>query len=428
MFKINKKLKKLNNFWNILGPGLITGASDDDPSGIATYSQAGAQFGLSTLWTALICLPLMTSIQEMCARIGLVTGKGLTKVIKLHYPRWVIIIIILVSIPAIILNIAADLAGMGAVLNMIFPMIPNFVFTIFAALVIILCLIKLKYRNVEKTLKWIGMVLLLYFIIPFMVKQDWGMILVSAIRPKILFNKDFLTIIVAILGTTISPYLFFWQASLEVENYRSRNAQEMSLNSVREISNLEIKNMRKDNLIGMLFSQLAMFFIILTTGTVLFPNGITNINTVQDAALALKPLAGDFAYSLFALGVIGTGFLAIPVLSGACGYIITEIFDWKEGLNNNFTQAKGFYGVITLSILVALLINFIGVDPIKALILSAVIYGLTAPILIGFIIHIASRKDIMGRWKSGWKSNTLGIIGFLFMTITALLLIYTSFF
>jgi len=423
---------KIKSIWQRLGPGLITGASDDDPSGITTYSQAGAGYGLSTLWTALMCFPLMAAIQEMCGRIGLVTGQGLTKVVKRHYPKWIIYLIGIVSVPAIILNIAADLAGMGAVSNMIFPIIPAWVFTILAALAVMFSVVLFSYKKLEEVLKYLGLILLLYFIIPFMIKQDWAKIGLATIIPHFELNKDFIAIIVAILGTTISPYLFFWEASLEVEQYNSKHHKtsepdQISDQNLTDISPIEMKEMRQDNNFGMFFSEITMFFIILTTGSVLFPNGITSIATVQDAATALKPFAGDFAYILFALGVIGTGFLAIPVLAGACGYIISEMFDWQEGMNNKFAQARGFYEVICFSILIGLGLSVSGMDPIKSLIWSAIVYGVTAPILIFIILHIANREDIMGKWKNGWLANSLGIIGLVLMTLAAGLLIYTSF-
>ncbi len=428
------------------GPGIITGASDDDPSGIATYSQAGAGFGLHTLWMVLISFPIMVSIQEMCGRIGLVTGKGLTSVVKTHYPKWVIYPIAAISVPAMILNIAADLAGMGAVSNMILPMIPAWVFTILATLAIIFSVILFSYKRLESILKWLTLVLLVYFIVPFLVKQNWLEVFKATTIPHFEFTKEFIMIFVAILGTTISPYLFFWEASLEVDHHLEKVRQETKLiqkstnqstldrgtvivaELEAEISPSDIKIMQQDNGVGMLISSVCMFFIILTAGTVLYPKGITQINTVQDAAAALRPIAGDFAYILFAVGVIGTGFLAVPVLAGACGYVIAEIFGWKEGMNSTFNQARGFYEVIAFSILLGLGLNVSGIDPVQSLIWSAVVYGVTAPIMIGFLLHIANREDIMGKWKNGLASNLFGSVGFTLMTVSALALVYTSFF
>jgi len=415
------------------GPGVITGASDDDPSGITTYTQAGAGFGLRTLWMVLITLPLMVSIQEMCGRIGLVTGKGLTSVVKAHYPKWMIYVIAVVSVPAMILNIAANLAAMGAVSNMILPLIPAWVFTILATLLIIFCVVLFSYKRLESVLKWLVLVLLVYFVVPFLINQNWFEIFKATFSPNFEFNKEFITIFVAILGTTISPYLFFWEASLEVEdhlaNQRSKSKSvNITIESQIETAPSDIKAMQQDNAVGMLISNFAMFFIILTAATVLYPKGITQIQTVQDAAAALRPIAGDFAYLLFAIGVIGTGFLAVPVLAGGCGYIIAEIFGWKEGMDNTFKQARGFYEVIAFSILLGLGLNISGIDPVQSLIWSAVVYGVTAPIMIGFVLHIANRADIMGKWKNGWVSNLFGVLGFVLMTVAALALLYTSFF
>lgn len=411
-------LSKLKKFWQSLGPGLITGASDDDPSGIATYSQAGSQFGMHTLWTALITFPLMAAIQEMCGRIGLVTGMGLTKVVKTHYSKWLVYILSFVSIPAIILNIGADLAGMGAVANLVVPSIPINVFTTFFAVLIIVTLIYFPYKKIAEILKWLSLVLLLYLFIPFLVKQNLLDIIRHTFWPYIEFNKEFIGILVAILGTTISPYLFFWEASMEVENKSSKLVQ---------VDKQSIGEMRKDNNIGMFFSNLVMFFIILTSATVLFPKGITNIETVQEAAQALRPIAGDGAYLLFSIGIIGTGLLAIPILAGACGYIFAEVFGFKEGMNTKFSQSKGFYLSIAISILVGLGLNFLGINPVSALIWSAIIYGLTAPILIAIILHIANNKKIMGRWKNHRISNILGFLCLGLMSLAAITLIIVTF-
>jgi NRAMP (natural resistance-associated macrophage protein)-like metal ion transporter len=420
---------KIQQLWQRFGPGIVTGASDDDPSGITTYSQAGASFGLQTLWTALLSFPLMAAIQEMCGRIGLVTNQGLTKVVKKHYPKWAIYLIGLVSVPAIVLNIAANLAGMGAVSNMLLPMIPTWVFIILSALAIMFSLVLFSYKKIEGILKWLTLVLLVYLVVPFFIKIDWLEVLNFTVIPHIQFTKEYIAIIVAILGTTISPYLFFWETSMEVEDHQalhnpsSKVAEE---NDILPVSKEEIKEMRQDNNLGMFISNFVMFFIILVTGIVLHQNDVTSIDSVQEAANALRPLAGDGAYVLFAAGIIGTGFLAIPVLAGACGYIVSEMFDWKEGMNYKFKQARGFYEVICFCILIGLGLNISGIDPIQGMIWSAIVYGLTAPVLIAIILHIANREDIMGKWKNGWLSNTLGILGFIIMTIAAAALVITS--
>jgi NRAMP (natural resistance-associated macrophage protein)-like metal ion transporter len=422
-------VSKIKSVLQRFGPGIITGASDDDPSGITTYSQAGASFGLQTLWTAFLSFPLMAAIQEMCGRIGLVTNMGLTKVVKKHYPKWVIYLIGLVTVPAIVLNIAANLAGMGAVSNMLFPAIPTWVFTILSALAIMFSLILFSYKKIESILKWLALVLLTYLIVPFFITLNWNDILYSVLSPKLEFTKEYVAIIVAILGTTISPYLFFWEASMEVEEHQEKHLSEQKVNTtileedLLEVTPNEIKTMRQDNNLGMFLSNFVMFFIILVTGTVLFNGGAFNIDSVQEAASALKPLAGDFAYLLFAVGVIGTGFLAIPVLAGACGYIVAEMFDWKEGMNNKFKQARGFYEVICFCIMLGLGLNISGIDPIQGMIWSAMVYGITAPVLIAIIMHIGNRNDIMGKWKNGWLSNLLGGAGLVLMTIAAITLL-----
>ena len=420
---MNRKRKKpwIYGFWKRLGPGLITGSSDDDPSGIATYSQAGAGFGLSTLWTALITFPLMASIQEMCARIGLVTSQGLTGTLKKNYSKFVLYTMLLFSFPAIILNIGADIAGMGAVGHLLIPQLPAGYFAVFFTIFLLVGIIYLPYIRIVNYLKWLCVVLLLYCIIPFLNKQDWGEILKSTFIPTIRFNKDFLLMLVAILGTTISPYLFFWQTSIEVEDMKHRKRHIM-------VNKRIIREMNEDIDFGMLFSNVVMWFIILTTGTVLFKGQLFQIDTVEQAAQALRPLAGNFSYLLFAIGVIGTGLLAIPVLSGSLSYIFCETFGWVEGLDKKFSEARPFYLVIAISLLIGLSLNYIGISPIQGLIYAAVLYGLTAPVLIAIILHISNNKKIMGKFTNGRISNIFGFATLILMTISAMLLIYLQFF
>jgi NRAMP (natural resistance-associated macrophage protein)-like metal ion transporter len=406
---------KLLRFWKILGPGLVTGASDDDPSGIATYSQAGAAYGLSTLWTALITFPLMASIQEMCARIGLVTSHGLAGTIKTNYSKPILYLMLLFSFPAIVMNIGADIAGMGAVGNLLFPSIHAEFFSVVFTLILLVLIVYLPYQKIAAVLKYLCIILLVYLVVPFLYKQDWIAVLKATFIPTIKFDKDFIGILVAILGTTISPYLFFWQATMEVEAHRKKHIV---------VNKRILHNMHQDVDFGMLFSNIVMFFIILTTGTVLFNGGIHEIDTVEQAAQALRPLAGDSAYILFAVGVIGTGFLAIPVLSGSLSYIITEAFGWKEGLDKKFQEAKGFYIIIAVSLILGLLMNNIGISPIKALIYSAILYGLTAPVLIAIILHISNNKKIMGKYTNGKTSNILGFAALALMSVAALVLVY----
>jgi len=412
--------KKIKKFWKLLGPGLITGASDDDPSGIATYSQAGAAFGLTTLWTALIAFPLMAAIQQMCARIGLVTSQGLTGTLKKNYPKPILYLMLLFSFPAIVMNIGADIAGMGAVGNLLFPKIEATYFSVIFTIILLILIVYLPYQRIAAILKYLCLVLLVYLIVPFLFHQDWLLILKSTFIPTVHFNKEFMGILVGILGTTISPYLFFWQASMEVEEMKHKKRHLM-------VNKRIINEMKQDVDFGMSFSGLVMFFIILTTGTVLYSSGVRQIDTVEQAALALKPLAGNLAYLLFAIGVIGTGLLAIPVLSGSLSYIITETFGWEQGLDKKFHEAKAFYIVIAISLILGLSLNYIGISPIKALIYTAILYGLTAPVLIAIILHVSNNKSIMGEFTNSVTSNIFGFIALFVMTFASVVLLYLQF-
>lgn len=410
---------KIKHFWKLLGPGLITGASDDDPSGIATYSQAGAAFGLATLWTGLLAFPLMAAIQQMCAKIGLVTSLGLTGALKKHYPRPVLYLMLLFSFPAIVMNIGADIAGMGAVGNLLFPAIDATFFSVFFTMLLLILIIYLPYLKIAAILKYLCIVLLVYLVVPFLYKQDWLLIVKSTLVPSIEFNAEFVGIFVGILGTTISPYLFFWQATMEVEEMKHKN--------LIVVNKKIISEMQQDVDFGMTFSGLVMYFIILTTGTVLYNAGVHQIDTVEQAALALKPLAGNLAYLLFAIGVIGTGLLAIPVLSGSLSYIITETFGWEHGLDKKFHEAKAFYVVIAISLVLGLSLNYVGISPIKALIYTAILYGMTAPVLIAIILHISNNKSVMGEYTNSLKANIFGFVALFIMTLASLTLLYLQF-
>ncbi len=412
----NKGLpKKKSWIAGFIGPGLITGASDDDPSGIATYSQAGAAFGLSSLWTAVLTYPLMAALQEMCARIGLITKHGLTGVIKRYYGRPLLTLMVLLSFPAIILNIGADLSGMGAVANMLWPFLPAPLYSTFIGIGLTYFIVAMPYRKIANLLRWLCLSLLCYLVVPFLFKQDWMLIIKSTFIPTLIMDKAYFAIIVGILGTTISPYLFFFQTSMEVEEVKQRKLV---------VDKRIIHGMQKDVRGGIFFSNLVFYFIILTTGTVLYNGGVRDIQTVDQAALALKPLAGRFSYLLFALGVLGTGLLAVPVLAGSLSYMVSEAFGWKEGLDKKFHEAKGFYLVMIISIMAALLINLTGLSPVSALILTAIVYGVTAPVLIGIILHICNNKKIMGANTNGTLSNVLGGFALLLMTVAAGILIY----
>ena len=420
MNRFPKLTAKIIKAWRVLGPGLITGASDDDPSGIATYSQAGAGFGFATLWTALITFPLMAAVQEMCARIGMVTKEGLTATLRKKYPKSILYLMAVLSFPAITLNIGADIQGMGAVANLLIPKIPSFAFSVIFTVILIFIIIRFPYKKLSAVLKWLCFSLLLYMVVPFLVHADWMAVMKSTFIPTLHFNKAFLEILVAILGTTISPYLFFWQATMEAED-AAQHRRKIIIN--KRILN----DMKMDIDIGMLFSNLVMFFIILTAGAVLYKAGIRQIDTVGQAAKALEPLTGRLTYLLFAVGVIGTGFLAIPVLAGSLSYILAETFHWKEGLDKKFHEARGFYLTLIVSLLVGMSLDFLGISPIQALIFTAVLYGLTAPIMIIIILHIGNNKKVMGKFTNKKWSNILGSITLALMSVAAAALIYFLF-
>ncbi|KIC89443.1 iron transporter [Flavihumibacter sp. ZG627] len=405
-------MKRINYIRKALGPSLITGASDDDPSGIATYTQAGAQFGTSLLWTAIVTYPLIAAIQEMCARIGMVTKMGLTGIIKRFYPRPVLILVIAISFPSVILNIGADIAGMGAVANLLFPELPGWFFSVLFTILLIYSIIKWNYKRISAVLKWLCISLFTYIFIPFITHTNWQAALYSTFIPKIQMNADYLMAIVAILGTTISPYLFFWQTSMEVEEVREQHII---------VDKRSITAMQYDIKGGMLFTNIVFYFIILAAANVLFSAGIHKVNTVEEAAKALEPLAGKTSYILFAMGVIGTGLLAIPILAGSLSYMMAEAFNWEEGLDKKFHEAKGFYFTMAVSLVLGLLIQALDINPVKALLYTAVLYGIVAPILIGIILHICNNKLIMGRYTNDRLTNIVGFFTLTIMTVTAIL-------
>jgi len=416
MADTKKRPSRLKKYLSTLGPGLITGASDDDPSGVVTYTQAGAQFGLATLWTALLTFPLMAAMQGMAARIGLVTSMGLTGTLKKHYPKFILYTMVVFCIPAVVLNIGADIQSMGAVMNLLFPKVPAFLFCFFFTALLMVIIIKYSYQKVAAILKWLCLALFLYIIIPFLVHPNWAAIARHTVIPTFHFDKDFLNIIVAILGTTISPYLFFWQAIMEVEQQE---------HTKRIIVNKRVLNdMRGDVNVGMFFSNMVMFFVILTAGTVLFNAGVNKIDTVEQAAQALRPVAGNLSYLLFAVGVIGTGLLAIPVLTGCISYILAEIFSISKGLDKKFYEAKYFYIIIIVSLVAGLFMQFLGITAVQALFYTAILYGLTAPVMIAIILHIGNNKKIMGKNTNSPLSNFLGFLTLILMTAAAVALIW----
>lgn len=417
-------MKKIKKFIKSLGPGFITGASDDDPSGIAAYSQTGAQFGYSQLWTPLFTFPFMTVIQEMCGRIGIVTGKGLAGVIGKYYTRGVLFVSVFLLVVANTMNIGADLGAMASsgqlILGLPFP-----VLLIGITLLIIILEIFISYKTYARFLKYLTFALFAYFVSALIIKQDWSRVFSATIVPNIIFSKEYLMNIVAILGTTISPYLFFWQTGEEVEEEVAEKKLYQMGAGVPKVTNKDIRKMRLDTAIGMFFSNIVMWFIILTTASTLNLSGVTSIQTADQAALALKPLAGDYAFLLFALGILGTGLLAVPILAGSASYAVTEAFGWREGLYRKFNKARGFYGIIIVATLIGLLINFTPIKPFQMLYYAAVLNGICAPPLLLLILLIGNNKKIMGKHTNSKISNTLGLLITIIMILASIGLLVT---
>ena len=401
-----KTVKKAEDFWHLLGPGLTTGAADDDPSGIATYSQAGAQYGFRWLWLASFTFPLMAVAQEMCARIGLVTGRGLAANIRHHFPRQVLYFCALILFAANAFNIGADLGAMAQAVRLFVPNLAYGVLVVFFALLSLLLQIFTTYKKYARYLKFLALILVSYIFSSLMVGLPWRELFYSTIIPNLTLNRESILLVTAVLGTTISPYLFFWQTSQEVEEQILAGKQ--SVRSRLGATADDIKKMRADVWSGMFFSNLVMFFIIAACAATLNKYGITNIDSAADAAAALRPLAGDGAFVLFALGIIGTGLLAIPVLAGSASYALAESFNWREGLYLKLKKAHAFYGVIIIATLLGIAFNFIGLDPIKALIYSAIANGIVAPVVLALIVLISSDRKIMGQHTNGRMTKLFG--------------------
>ncbi|MBB5436744.1 NRAMP (natural resistance-associated macrophage protein)-like metal ion transporter [Pedobacter sp. AK017] len=421
------RIRKIKKFLSLLGPGLTTGAADDDPSGIATYSQTGAQFGYGQLWTALYMLPFMTAVQEACARIGLVTGKGIAAVVKEHYDTKVLYSVVGLVVTANTINIGADIGAMAAAAQLLIPV--NFVvLTLLFTAIILILEIFTNYSIYSRILKWLALALLAYPITVFIIDQPWPTVLRATVIPHFEFTFDFLFIITGVFGTTITPYMFFWQASQEVEEEKAKG---LVRDGKPRIGWPHIHAMRKDNNIGMVISEFTTWCILLVGATVLHNSGITDVKNAADAAKALEPLvhsfpnAGYLAKLIFSVGIIGLGLLAVPVLSGSAAYAVAEAFDWNASLNLKLKKAYGFYGVITISTLIGLIINFIGIDPVKALVYTAVINGIAAVPLLFLIVKIAASDKIMGEYKSGWLSKTLLWTTFFIMGAAAVALFFT---
>ncbi|MFA7244524.1 MAG: divalent metal cation transporter [Patescibacteria group bacterium] len=420
-------VKKAGEFWNILGPGLTTGASDDDPSGIATYSQTGAKYGFQLLWLAPLTFPLMAVVQETCARIGLVTGRGLAANIRQHFPRWVLYTATILLFIANTFNIGADLGALAEAARLFVPDLNYSLILIAFALFIVLLQIFSTYKKYATYLKWLALLLLSYVFSTLMIRGlDWKQIGLSTVVPNLSLGREQIILICGILGTTISPYLFFWQTSQEVEqdisDGRTTIAARQACADPKQIS-----DMRIDVWSGMFLSNMVMFFIVTACAATLNVQGITEIGTAAQAAEALRPLAGDAAYLLFAIGIFGTGLLGIPVLAGSAAYAISESYGWRSGLNYKLRQASAFYGVLIISIMIGVGLNFIGLDPIRALIYSAVANGLVAPVVLVLIVLLASSKKIMGRWVSGPVTRVIGWIATSLMIIAGLATIYSIF-
>ena len=421
---MKKKIKKL---FKTFGPGLITGAADDDPSGIATYSQTGSQFGYGQLWTALLLLPFMTAIQEACARIGAVTGKGIAAIIKENYSKKMLYGAVFLVVIANTINIGADLGAMAAATHLVLPISTSLLTLFFTALILSLE-IYVSYREYAKILKWLALSLLAYPLTLFLVKEPWMTILKATLVPHIQLSFAFLFIITGVFGTTISPYMFFWEASEEVEEEHARH---LLKHGETHITKSFLKSLRIDNFVGMLSSEIATWCIIVVAATVLHANGVTNIATAADAARAIEPLVHTFPYAgflakfIFAIGVVGLGLLAVPVLSASASYAVAETLNWRESLNLKLKRAHGFYGVITIATIVGLMINFIGIDPIKALVYTAVFNGVAAVPLIFIIGKIARNEKIMGEHKSGNLSNILVWGTFIIMGAAAIAMFFT---
>ncbi len=391
----------LRSLLKAIGPGVITGAADDDPSGIATYSVAGAQVGTSLLWTALITWPLMAAVQIMCARIGMVTGRGMAANLKRRFPAWLLGIFVSALLVANTINIAADLAGMADAAEML-TKVNSRIFVVIFAVLISWATVRLRYAQIASTLKWLVLVLFAYPLTAFVIVPDWRQVVGATFLPSMPHTRDEWSMLVAILGTTISPYLFFWQASQEVEEEKA--AGYSSLESRKGASPQELRMRQMDIGVGSFFSNLVMYFIILTTANTLHLHGLTKIETSRQAAEALKPLAGSFAATLFTVGIVGVGFLAIPTLAGSAAYACAETFRWRQGLDKSLKQARYFYAIILLSTAAAVCINFTGINPVKALYWTAVINGLLAPFLLVAILIVASDRRLM-QWQ---PSSRLG--------------------
>jgi NRAMP (natural resistance-associated macrophage protein)-like metal ion transporter len=412
----------LKKFLSILGPGLITGAADDDPSGISTYSVAGAAYGYSTLWIALVTFPLMAAIQLMCARLGMVTGRGLGAAVRIHYPRWVLWGACSILVVANVINVGADLAGMAEATELVTGF-KTLIWVPIYAFFILGMLIWSSYTLIARVFKWLTIVLFAYVLTSFYAHIEWKYALEKTFVPQLEWSRGFLSVLVAILGTTISPYLFFWQAAEEVEEERTKGRTA----AVRKGATVEeLKSARADTVTGMFFSNLIMYFIILTTAATLHAHGQVNITTAKQAAEALRPLAGNGAYLLFTLGLIGTGMLGVPVLVGSCAYAVAEGAAWRGSMSDKPKRSRKFYAIMGIAMVLGLSLNYLGFNPVKMLFWSAVINGLLAPPLIFLVVLLTSSQKVMGKYVNPGVLKYLGWITFVVMSAAAVGMILTS--
>jgi NRAMP (natural resistance-associated macrophage protein)-like metal ion transporter len=421
--------KRFNRFLRVLGPGLVTGAADDDPSGIATYSQAGASFGLGLLWAFPLMYPLLLAVQESCARIGAITGKGLAAVIKENYSKKLLYASVFLVVIANTINIGADLGAMAAT-TQLFINIPFALLVFFYAAIVITLVIFVRYKSYAKILKWLALALLAYPITAFLVDQDWTTIFKSTFTQTAHLNFETVYIFVGMLGTTVSPYLFFWDTSEQVEEEVAKH-NVSKIGEVPKATKRFLHNLRVDNFVGMTLASVTAWFIVIACAATLNRSGITEINTAADAARALEPLvngfpnAGLIAKLIFSVGIIGLGLLAVPVLAGSSSYAISETLGWKEGLYRRFKRAIGFYVVIILATIAGVAINFLGIDPIKALVFTAVFNGVAAVPLLVMIARVGNNEKIMGDYKNNLLSNSIIRIAIVLMALAVLLLFYS---
>jgi NRAMP (natural resistance-associated macrophage protein)-like metal ion transporter len=420
----DESTRGIGAFLGNLGPGLVTGAADDDPSGISTYSQAGAAFGYGLLWTAVLSFPLMVAVQLMCARIGLVTRRGLASVLRKHYPPWLLWFSCILLLVGNTINIAADLSGMAAGAELLTHIKRGYFVPVFAV-IILLFLMYGSYSLLLKIFKWLTLVLFAYVVAAFLAKPVWLDVLKGTLLPDISFKKEYLFTFVAIMGTTISPYLFFWQAAQEVEADEALNKEQGD--RPRRSLERELRSARTDVVSGMLVSNVVMYFIILTAGATLHAHGHTDVQTAAEAAKALEPVAGKAAALLFTLGLVGTGLLGVPVLAGSAAYAVAEAAAWKRGMDTTPHQARNFYIVMAASMLIGVALTFSPIDPIRLLLWSAVINGMLAPPLIIIVLVICNNSKVMGSFRNGWTLNAFGNLAALIMTGSALALIASWF-